>query len=123
VKLFTCELGFKKTNGVQFKFANQKLLSAKAPHIPSNGKCIFMQLGVMWIDAALHNNELTEREIKMLLTRPASETTHVFSHEGNALTTNKLFLAPLPPPGLWRRDRHVLTLTSRKDMFVELLTV
>jgi hypothetical protein len=36
VKLFTCELGFKKTNGVQFKFANQKLLSAKAPHIPSS---------------------------------------------------------------------------------------
>ena len=35
MKLFTCELGFKKGNGVQFKFANQKLLSAKAFHIPS----------------------------------------------------------------------------------------
>jgi len=33
VKLFTCELGFKKTNGVQFKFANQKFLS-KSFHIP-----------------------------------------------------------------------------------------
>jgi hypothetical protein len=37
VKLFTCELGFKKTNGVQFKFANQKLLCAKGSHIPSSG--------------------------------------------------------------------------------------
>jgi hypothetical protein len=35
VKLFTCELGFKKTNGVLFKFLNQKLHSAKAFHIPS----------------------------------------------------------------------------------------
>ena len=75
----------------------------------------------MWIDAALHNNELTEREIKMLLTRPASETTYSLSHDGNAFTSNKLFVAPLPPPGLWRRERHILTLTSRRDMFVELL--
>jgi hypothetical protein len=37
VKLFTCELGFKKTNGVLFKFLNQKLHSAKAFHIPSSG--------------------------------------------------------------------------------------
>jgi hypothetical protein len=36
VKLFTCELGFKKTNGVLFKFLNQKLHSAKAFHIPSS---------------------------------------------------------------------------------------
>lgn len=85
-----------------------------------NGKCIFMQLGVMWIDAALHNNELTEREIKMLLTRPASETSQFSSHDGNAFTSNNLFVAPLPPPGLWRRERHVLSLTSRRDMFVEL---
>ena len=35
MKLFTCELGFKKTNGVLFKFLNQKLHSAKAFHIPS----------------------------------------------------------------------------------------
>jgi hypothetical protein len=35
VKLFTCELGFKKTNDVLFKFLDQKFHSAKAPHIPS----------------------------------------------------------------------------------------
>jgi hypothetical protein len=34
VKLFTCELCFKKFNGVLFKFLIQKLLSAKVPHIP-----------------------------------------------------------------------------------------
>jgi hypothetical protein len=34
VKLFTCELGFKKFNGVQFKFLNQKFHSVKASHIP-----------------------------------------------------------------------------------------
>jgi len=31
VKLFTCELGFKKFNDVQFKFLNQKFHSASAP--------------------------------------------------------------------------------------------
>jgi hypothetical protein len=35
VKLFTCELAFKKFNGVLFKFLNQKFHSAKAFHIPS----------------------------------------------------------------------------------------
>jgi hypothetical protein len=57
VKLFTCELGFKKTNGVLFKFLNQKLLSAKASHIPSSvfslfhwnvKKCVFNMLGLGW---------------------------------------------------------------------------
>ena len=32
---FVTAAGFKKTNGVQFKFANQKLLCAKGFHIPS----------------------------------------------------------------------------------------
>ena len=38
MKLFTCELGFKKTIGVLFKFLNQKLLSAKGSHIPGSYK-------------------------------------------------------------------------------------
>jgi hypothetical protein len=56
------------------------------------------------------------RQIEVLLRRPEESSTE------SASKASELFSpAALPPPGTWRRERHVLTLTPRKDMLLELL--
>jgi hypothetical protein len=66
--------------------------------------CIFMQMGVFLVDVDVHNNKPTSTHIKNLLQR------------------NTFHKKPSRIPRLkWERQHHLLTLTPRKNMMVELL--
>jgi hypothetical protein len=91
--------------------------------------CIYMELGVMWIDAAVHTHTPRDREIDVLLRHSQQSAAESGSQglesqglesqgsesqalESQALQGSELLPAPtLPPPGTCRRERHVLTLT------------
>lgn len=75
--------------------------------------CIYMQQGVLWVDAVLLPQQPRKRERETMLQRVE---THANARNGR-LTS----LAQLPSPGIWRRQRHVLTGSPRQDMRVELL--
>jgi hypothetical protein len=77
--------------------------------------CVYMELGVTWFDAAVHDSMPSHREIDMFLQR--SLQTSALSEVQN----KKQSVETLPPPGTWRRERHVMTATFRKDMLLELL--
>jgi hypothetical protein len=80
------------------------------PHCP----CIYMELGVLWIDAAMLAQNPSNREIDILLRR-SSQISESMLQDSELRPPSAL-----PLPGTWRRERHVLSLTPRKDMFVEL---
>ncbi len=66
--------------------------------------CIFMQMGVFLLDAAMHNNKPTMTHIKNLLRRNTSDKS-----------------PSLIPRVKWQRQHYVLTLTPRENMLLELL--
>ena len=67
-------------------------------------RCIFMQMGVFLQDASMHNDKPTNTTINNLLRR------NIFDKSPSLL-----------PRGKWERQHHVLTLTPRENMLVELL--
>jgi len=81
--------------------------------------CVYMELGVNWIDAAVHASIPRDREIDIFLQRSMQSSTA--SAVQNKQPNKQVPVSAIPPPGTWRRERHVMTLTSRKDMLLELL--
>ena len=74
--------------------------------------CIYMQQGVFWIDTAVHAQAPREREIEMLLRQ---------SEEISEQSSLRLQRLALPILSSCPREHHVLTLTPRQDMRLELL--
>jgi hypothetical protein len=74
--------------------------------------CIYMQQGVFWIDTAVHAHAPREREIEMLLRQ---------SEEISEQSSLRLQRLALPILSSCPREHHVLTLTPRQDMRLELL--
>ena len=72
-----------------------------------HSNCIYMQQGVFWIDAVVYAHAPRKQDIHSLLT---SIQTSIVSKS-----------AAVSSPGVWRRERHVITVTPRKDMRLELL--
>lgn len=90
--------GFENTTMHLFKERNYNIVK----YVHSG--CIFMQIGVFLVDAAVHSNKPTSTQIKNLLQR------------------NTFYKKPFPIPRLkWERQHHSLTLTPRKNMMLELL--
>jgi len=81
--------------------------------------CIYMELGVNWIDAAVYASIPRDRENDIFLQR--SMQSSAASAVQNKQQNKQVPASVTPPPGTWRRERHVMTLTSRKDMLLELL--
>ena len=90
-------------------FVNGLLRSISVEH----RDCIYMQQGVLWVDAVLLPQQPRKRERETMLQRVE---THANARNGRLTSP-----AQLPSPGIWRRQRHVLTGSPRQDMRVELL--
>ncbi len=81
--------------------------------------CVYMELGVNWIDAAVHASIPRDREIDIFLQRSMQRS--AASAVQNKQQNKQVPVSAIPPSGTWRRERHVMTLTTRKDMLLELL--
>jgi hypothetical protein len=60
-----------------------------------------------------------DRKIEILLRRTTQDSQGV--EESSSQVSNLFDPSTLTPPDTWRRERHVLTLTPRKDMYLELI--